>query len=260
MRVDVHLEANAQLAEGPRWDASRGVLLWVDIERGEVHHGDDVLRFPERVGAAAPVEDGGLLVATATALVRDGTEVVRFAHGPGVRTNDGACDPEGRFWVGTMALDERPGLGALHRFDGELTTLLTGVGMSNGLDWSPDGTRFYYVDSLTQRLDVFDYDGEISNRRELVSIDSDDGIPDGLAVDDEGGIWLALHGGACVRRYAPDGTLEHELAIPARNVTSCCFGGDDGRLLFVTTAAPDGAIYVAEVGVSGPPARTFRTR
>jgi sugar lactone lactonase YvrE len=116
----------------------------------------------------------------------------------------------------------------------------------------------YYVDSLTQRVDVFDYDGNLANRRPFVSIDRGDGIPDGLAVDDDGGVWVALWGGGCVRRYAPDGSLADELAIPGEHVTACCFGGEDGRALYVTTAAPDGRVYVADVGVAGPPAEPFR--
>jgi sugar lactone lactonase YvrE len=232
----------------------------VDIERGEVHRGDEVVLFGERVGSAAPVEDGGLLVATATGLVLGGARVAAFPHSADFRANDGLCDDRGRFWIGTMALDERTIGGALYLFDGtELVRVLTGIGMSNGLGWAPDGRRMYYIDSLTQRVDVFDYDGEPRNRRPFVRIGREEGIPDGLAVDDEGGVWVALYGGGCVRRYDADGTQTASLEIPAENVTSCCFGGHDGRSLFVTTAAPDGKIYVADAEVSGPPAQRFRS-
>ena len=112
---------------------------------------------------------------------------------------------------------------------------------------------------MTFRVDVFDFDGGISNRRRFVTIDESDGTPDGLAVDDEGGVWVALYGGSAVRRYAPDGALEEVVEVPAENVTACCFGGDDGRSLFITTAAPDGRVYVADAGVSGPPAQLFRS-
>jgi sugar lactone lactonase YvrE len=257
--VDIYVDARARLAEGPRWDAEAGVLLWVDIERGEVHRGEEVLRFDERVGCVAPVAGGGLLVATARRLVLEGATVAEFPHADDLRANDGVCDDRGRLWVGTMAVDERDGDAALYRFDGRLELILEGVGLSNGIGWSPDRTRMYYVDSLTQRVDVFDYDGDVANRRPFVTIDRDDGIPDGLAVDDEGGVWVALWDGACVRRYDEDGRLAEELAIPGRNVTACCFGGVDGRSLFVTTAEPDGRIYVADVGVGGPPAQPFRS-
>ena len=251
------MDARAALGEGPRWDSERRQLLWVDVDRGLVHHGNITTPFDERVGAAAPVEGGGLLVATATALVLDGQVVARFPHGPDTRANDGACDPQGRFWIGTTALDFHDGGGALYRFDGELVPVLDGIGLSNGLGWSPDISLMYYVDSNTGRIDVFDYDGELANRRTFASVD--DGTPDGLAVDDEGGVWLAVWGGSCVRRFDPDGKLVHEVAVPAENVTACCFGGDDGRSLFITTAAPDGRVYVVrDAGVSGPPAQPFR--
>lgn len=255
MSVEVYLDVRALLGEGPRWDLARNELIWVDIERGEVHRGGESTAFGERVGAAAPTADGGLLVATASGLVLDGVRVAAFPHGPDTRANDGACDADGRFWIGTTALDFHDGGGALYRFGGELVPVLEGVGLSNGLGWSPDGSRFYYIDSNTQRVDVFDYDGEISNRRPFVTIPSADGIPDGLAVDDEGCVWVALYGGSCVRRYDTEGKLECELAIPGANVTACCFGG---ALLYITTAAPDGRVYVADVGVTGPPAQPFR--
>ena len=101
----------------------------------------------------------------------------------------------------------------------------------------------YYIDSHTFRIDVFDFDagdGSILGRRQFASIDRLDGTPDGIAVDDEGGVWLALYGGSAVRRYTPDGSLDRVVAVPAENVTACCFGGDDGRTLFITTAAPAG--------------------
>ena len=140
--------------------------------------------------------------------------------------------------------------------------------MSNGLGWSPDGETMYYVDSLTHRIDAFDFeiaDGQISERRQWVAIEPGAGIPDGLAVDDAGGVWLALWGGAAVRRYAPDGALDRVLTVPTDNVTACCFGGVDGRSLYITTASvelPDhqplaGSVFVTEVDVSGPPARPF---
>ncbi len=189
-------------------------------------------------------------------------------HGEDLRLNDGACDPAGRFWVGSMALDERPGAAALYRFtpgDG-LEQVLDGVGLSNGIGWSPDGERMYYIDSLTYRVDVFDFDvaaGTISGRRPFVSVDPSDGIPDGLVVDDEGGVWVALFGGGAVRRYTPDGALDRVLELPVEKVTACCLGGDDGRSLYVTTASLGvddplaGSVFVARVDVPGPPARPF---
>ena len=127
--------------------------------------------------------------------------------------NDGNCDPAGRFWAGTMALDERRSAGALYRLDPDLTvhTMLTDVTISNGIDWSLDGRRMYYVDSPTRRIDVFDFDpgtGAIANRRTFVQVPAEAGIPDGMTVDADGFVWLALWGGAALHRYAPDGTRE----------------------------------------------------
>jgi sugar lactone lactonase YvrE len=270
MQAEILIDAPAKLGEGPRWDAARGRLLWVDIEPGELHvwdgAADQRTLCGARVGAAAPTDGGEILVALADRLAfvsEDGgiRDAHRFPHSAELRMNDGTCDAQGRFWVGSMRLDEQGWDGALYRYDGrELLTMVDGVGLSNGIDWSPDRSLMYYVDSLTQRIDVFDYDGEIANRRPFVEIDPADGVPDGLMVDDEGGIWLALWGGHAVRRYGPEGRLEAELELPAANVTACCFGGADGRTLFITTAAPDGRVYVVDdAGVAGPPAAPFRS-
>jgi sugar lactone lactonase YvrE len=268
--VEIAVRANAKLAEGPRWDALRRRLLWVDIEGRRLHifeNGEDrAIGLDAMVGAAAPTSDGAVLVALADrlALVDLADEsvqtVVALPHGPTVRANDGACDAAGRFWIGTMGLDDTAGVGALYRYDGGLERVLDGVTLSNGLGWTGDDTRMYYIDSLAYRVDVFDFElasGRVAGRRPFVSIDESDGIPDGLTVDDEGGVWVALYGGSCVRRYDESGRLDAVLDVPAKNVTSCCFGGDEGRSLFVTTAAPDGNVYVTEPGIGGPPAHVF---
>ena len=264
------MRANAKLAEGPRWDALGRRLLWVDIEGCRLHiyeNGEDrAIGLDAMVGAAAPTSAGTVLVALADrlALVDLADESVQtlvpLPHGPNVRANDGACDAAGRFWIGTMGLDHTPGAGALYRYDGRLQRVLDGVTLSNGIGWSREDTRMYYIDSTAQRVDSFDFElasGRVDDRRPFVSIDRSDGIPDGLTVDDEGGVWVALYGGSCVRRYDEGGHLDAVLEVPAENVTSCCFGGDDGRSLFVTTAAPDGNVYVTQPGVSGPPAHVF---
>jgi sugar lactone lactonase YvrE len=268
--VEIAVRANAKLAEGPRWDAAARRLLWVDIEGCELHvleSGEDrAIGLDAMVGAAAPTSSGAVLVALADrlALVDLADESVRtldrLPHGPALRSNDGACDAAGRFWIGTMALDEKPGAGALYRYDGSLERVLDEVTLSNGIGWTRDATRMYYIDSPVQRVDLFDFElasGRVDDRRPFVSIDESDGIPDGLTVDDEGGVWVALYGGSCVHRYDESGHLDAVLEVPAKNVTSCCFGGGDGRSLFVTTAAPDGNVYVTQPGVSGPPAHVF---
>ena len=284
--MEVAFRAEAKLGEGPRWDAATRRLLWVDIEAGALHlfdpsrDDDRAIPLGNRVGAAAPTEAGGILVALADrlAVVDLDDESVRtlatIPHGDGLRLNDGACDPAGRFWVGSMALDYATGAGALYRYSraGGLERVLDAVTISNGLGWSPDGATMYYVDSMTYRIDRFDFDpstGAVSDRRPFVAIERGAGIPDGLAVDHEGGVWVALWGRGALRRYSPGGELERALAVPTDNVTACCFGADDGRSLYVTTASVDldadrrrrqplaGSVFVTEVDVSGPPAQPF---
>lgn len=286
MSLDVAIAARAVLGEGPRWDAETGRLLWVDIEAGALHvfdpasGADRAIALGARVGAAAPVRGGGVLVALADrlAIVDLADESVRtlaaIPHGSEMRLNDGACDPAGRFWVGSTALDFARGAASLYRYSGNggLERIVPDVSISNGLGWTPDGRGMYYVDSLAYRVDLFDFEvatGAISGRRPFASIERGAGIPDGLAVDDDGGVWVALWGGGCVRRYSPGGALDRVVAVPAEHVTACCFGGHDGRSLYVTTASIElsaeerrrqplaGSVFVTDVGLSGPPAQHF---
>ncbi|NUR78075.1 MAG: SMP-30/gluconolactonase/LRE family protein [Thermoleophilia bacterium] len=274
-RVEVAIRSDALLGECPRWEPVSRRLLWVDIEGRALHvsdpaRGEDqAIPLWSRIGAASwTTADDTILVALADRLallqladnsLRTLTEIPHAGH---MRLNDGACDAAGRFWVGSMALAETAGVAALYRYaDGVLERVLERVTLSNGLGWSPDGTRMYYVDSLEYRIDVFDFDlesGTISDRRQFAAIDRSDGIPDGLALDDEGGVWLALWGGRAVRRYDAEGRLDYVVDVPAQNVTACGFGGDDRRSLFITTAAPDGSVFVADAGVAGPPPRPFQ--
>jgi sugar lactone lactonase YvrE len=253
--VDLLLGVEFLLAEGPRWDAAGARLLFVDIERGELHAfdgtRDTVTQLGAMVGACAPAENGDVLVALADRLALvEGRTVVEFPWPADVRANDGACDDQGRFWIGSMALDERPGAAALYRWDGdELVEQLDGLTISNGIAWW--GGRMYFVDTPTKRIDVFSYDdGEIANRRTFATIER--GSPDGLCIDDEGCIWVALHGGGAVQRFTPDGVLDRTVELPEEKVTACCFY--EGSL--VVTARTH--VYVTDVGVGGPPAQPFR--
>jgi sugar lactone lactonase YvrE len=253
--LDVLCDVRCRLAEGPRWHD--GVLTWVDIDGCALHRWDgshSAVTFDARVGCANPTENGDVVVALADRIELLGTREVlaRFPHGPGIRANDGACDPAGRLWVGTMALDQRPGAAALYRLDGTLTTILDGLTIANGIGWSPDRRRMYYVDTPTRRVDAYAYDGELGTRTTLAEID---GYPDGLTLDDEGCVWVAIYGGSRLERWTPDGTRDRVLQIPAENPTACCFGGDT---LYVTTGPGDGRVYVLDPGVSGPPAQPFR--
>ena len=255
---EVLLAARADTGEGPVWDSDRGGLWWVDIPRGEVHFldpstgGDQRWVVGQPIGTVALARGGGLLLA-----MRDGLAVAKEdladasvqwtlpGEPAGNRPNDGRVDSRGRFWIGTMALDHHRGAGSLYRTNfgaepPEIVRVLDGVSISNGIDWSPGGTLMYYADSPTRRVDVFDWDedgGMISRRRPFVTLAAGDGVPDGLCVDADGFIWVALWGGSAVRRYRPDGTLDREVRLPVTQVTSCAFGGPDLDELFITTAA-----------------------
>lgn len=266
--------------EGPCWDAAAGVLRWVDLLAGDVLtlDGDDVVRRHVGDVAAAwrPRAGGGLVVAVERGFVLvepDGAvgPVHRAFDETDVRMNDGACDRQGRFFCGSMAYSMAPGRAALYRFDpdGTVTTALTGLTISNGLAWTADGATAVYVDSPTQRVDVLDYDtgvGAFSGRRPLAHVDPAHGMPDGLALDAEGGVWVALWGGGAVHRYTPDGRLDAVVTLPVRQVTACAFGGPDGDRLYVTTsdlglgdeAEPEaGALFAVDVGVRGLPVTAF---
>jgi len=229
------------------WDERSGCLYLVDVTRGDVHRFDPrtgeattAAHVEGTVGAVAFTADGRLLLAAGTELVLDGSVLAHVEDADGVRFNDGAVDAAGRFWIGTMALDGSPGGGTLYRSDaGGMTPMLAPVSISNGIDWSLDGTQMYYVDSTAQRIDVFAFDaatGSISERRTFAEIDPVDGTPDGLTIDAEGHVWLALWEGWALRRYRPDGTLERIVDLPVSRVTSCAFGGEDLHDLYVTSA------------------------
>ena len=262
--------------EGLRWDAATGSLLWVDLLAGRLHRAAlDALDAPatvevgEPLTAFAPVAAGGLLLAAGqglASLADDGTVVRRTRLEPGTsRTNDAACDSTGRFWVGSMAYDEQPGAGSLYRvdLDGTVRPVLRRLTIANGPAWSPDGTVLYLDDSGRGVLLAYDVggDGELSRERVLVRFA--EGAGDGLTVDDDGYLWVAVFGGSAVHRYDPSGRLAATVPLPASQASSCCLA--DGRL-FVSTVAEglDGAeeeagrLFVAEVGVGAPPVQPFR--
>jgi sugar lactone lactonase YvrE len=270
-------------SEGPVWWPGWGGLRYVDMLAGDLLDLDladgSVRRTAVGTIAAAvrPRAGGGSVVAVERGFVLldeddrlvPGSAVEAFDD-PTVRMNEGGCDPDGHFVVGSMAYDGRPGAGALYRLtpEGRISVVLSGVTCSNGLAWSPDGTLAYYVDTPTQRIDVLDHapGTGLTGRRPLVQVEDGVGVPDGLTVDAEGCLWVALHGGSAVRRYRPDGTLDGVVELPVSQVTACAFGGADLDQLFVTTSRenlPDGvepesgSVYVTRPGVRGLPVLTF---
>ncbi|GGW18451.1 calcium-binding protein [Streptomyces libani subsp. rufus] len=246
---EVAVRAEATLGEGPAWDPATGRLIWLDILGMRLHTYDPVSgrrtvrTTPQHIGAAKPRAGGGLVLN-----LRDGVGLLdpdggfrwlRHEPVPGRRANDAAVAPDGSLWAGTMRYDETPGGGTLSRLtgDGTATTVLPDVTVSNGTGWSPDGRLMYYVDTPTRRVDVFDHDaGGISGRRPLVEIEEGAGFPDGLTVDAEGCVWVALWDGGAVRRYTPAGELDRVVTLPTPRTTACAFGGPGLTDLYVTTA------------------------
>jgi sugar lactone lactonase YvrE len=246
--------AGAELGERPFWDGSG--LVWVDIDAGRLHryrpgHGDGVvLGLPVPLGAAAPRRAGGYVLATSVGFMLAGPDgdIEEGALRPGgmaagARFNDGACDPAGRFWAGTVTDDVRPGAGALYRLgpDGTVTAMLDGVTESNGLGWSPDGGTMYFIDSgePEPRIRAFGFDvasGDLGEPRDLVRFPGGGAVPDGLVVDHEGCVWVAMWGGAEVGRYSPDGELLAALPVPVTQPTCPAFGGARLDELYLTTA------------------------
>jgi sugar lactone lactonase YvrE len=268
------------------WDEQNGRLVWVDIIPGAVHQldvtsgDDDQIDVGPTVGAVALRHDGGFVLARNdgfTLLDRDGTvSAVAAADGvgPGLRMNDGKCDPAGRFWAGSIVMNKASAGGALYRLDADLGVrqMLAGITVSNGLGWSPDGTMMYYVDSLSGGVDAFRFDassGTITDRRQFIDIPFDHGEPDGLTVDAAGCVWFAIWRAGEVRRYTPDGRLDTIARVPASLSTSCCFGGSRLDTLFITSAHCDltpqqraeqphaGSIFACRPGIEGLPATPF---
>jgi sugar lactone lactonase YvrE len=279
----------AEHGEGPVWDSRGDELLWVDVGAGRLHRGRPepggvrhlgTLEIGVALGAVSPAHNGGWILAAGLGFAsadRDGrlTWLAEPEAGrPELRMNDGACDPLGRFWAGSMAYAETPGAGTLYRLDpdGSVHPMVRGTTISNGLGWSHDGTTLWYSDSGMGSVDTFDFDvaeGTVTHRRTMIRIDPDDGVPDGLTVDAEDHVWVAIWDGGEVRRYTPAGELVMRVPLPVSRPTSCCFGGTDLATLFISTACKDltrdqlrtqpdaGRLFAADVGVRGVSAQPF---
>lgn len=275
------LDAHAEVGEGPVWDSARARLLWVDIPAGVIHVFDPATGVDhaqsvgQPVGAVAIRSRGGLVAA-----VRDGfgvfdagtLRIVAPVEADRIENqmNDGKVDPQGRFWAGTMARDMSADVAALYRLDPDFRVhqVLAPLSVPNGLDWSADGRCMYFIDSLTAGVDVFDFEpdaGTISGRRRLCEIPAGEGMADGMTVDAEGHLWVAIWGAGEVRRFAADGRHIGSIRLPVTQVTSCAFGGPHLDTLFITTAAEDvadrephaGGLFACKPGSIGRACHTF---
>jgi len=289
MKAELRLDRKAILGEGSIWDPLQKVLWWIDIE-GKIlfrfHPDTDENRefpMPARIGTVVPRESSGLVVALENGFFfyDPDTQLLESiadpeADKPEMRFNDGKCDPQGRFWAGTMRMGPGPGgTGALYCLypDKSVKKRVDGVTISNGICWSLDATTLYYVDTPTHRVDAFDYDnrtGEISGRRALLEIDPDSGSPDGMTIDQNGNLWIAHWGGSRVTCWNPDTRKQLEqVDLPVSRVTSCAFGGPRLDTLYITTASVGfkdsdwecephaGSVFQVQPGVSGISAYCF---
>lgn len=243
------------LGEGPVWDASRKTILWVDILQAEIHQFSPekkehkVFKTNAMVGAIALRESGGLVAALKNGFAfidpeKGVTEPVADPEKnlPNNRFNDGKCDAAGRFWAGTMSIAGTPDEGNLYTLEPDLSVSvkLQHVACSNGLAWGQDGNILYYIDTPTRQVVAFDYDladGNISNKRVVITIPAEEGFPDGMTIDTEGMLWIAMWDGWQVCRYNPvNGRLLDSISLPVSRVTSCTFGGDNLQDLYITSA------------------------
>jgi sugar lactone lactonase YvrE len=281
MHLEVLFAGRFALAESPVYDRDLDRLIWVDIATGTVWatsfgHAEDarpIGQYPHTVGAACLTADPDVLVVAherGIGLLETGGHRVELfeleAENAQTRMNDAQVDPRGRLWAGTMHREGDRGHGSLYLIDPYgPKRVLSSIGVSNGLAWSPDGTVMYYVDSLERRVDrlLVDDDGRVADRREAIDCSPYPGLPDGLTVDRHGGIWVVFWAGSTVRRFSAAGDLTLELATPTTHPTSCTFAGPDLDHLVITSSTYDagsalaGSLFVTHTDVHGTPPRRW---
>ena len=256
--VELLVDAHAQVGEGPLWDEEQQVLYWVDILSSLLYIYDPAtgenraLDIGQHVGTVVTRASGGLMLAVREGFASFDLETQELtlianpeAHITGNRFNDGKCDPAGRFWAGTMAYENPTNQGSLYRLDTDFSVhkIFGDVAISNGIIWSLDRMTMYYIDTLRKNVRAFDYDndtGDISNERVIVNVPEEIGMPDGMAIDSEGMLWVAHYGGSCVSRWNPNtAQLLEKIDLPVTQVTACAFGGPNMDILFITSAAQE---------------------
>jgi sugar lactone lactonase YvrE len=289
IQAELIIDAKSVLGEGAIWDFEKKVLYWVDITSKKVHVYNPLTQTNTSIsleympGNVVPRKNGGLLLALENGLhfLDEATGGLEFIDNPeshltGNIYNDGKCDPTGRFWFGSVSRNyDIQGAGSLYTIDNKfkITKKLAGLTIANGIAWSLDNKYMYYIDTLAYEVWSFKYDpesGKIWDKKIAVSIPEIEGWPDGMTIDKEGMIWVALFGGWKVVRYNPlDGTKMEEILLPVSNVTSCAFGGENLDELYITTARHGldeeqlinqplaGGVFMAKPGIKGIPCCKF---
>lgn len=288
--VSLELEISAQLGEGSFWNHKTQELFWIDILSKKLYIYNPETKInksfdmPSNIGTVVPQSDS-----TAVVALYDGIYIQNIKNGelhllsnveadhPENRFNDGKCDPNGNLWVGSMHLEEKEALAKLYRVtpEGIATPMLDSITISNGIVWTKDAKTLYYIDTPTQKVRAFDYqrdDASITHERVAVNVPDGLGYPDGMAIDEEDKIWVALWDGNAVVRFDPiTGDLLQKIDVPAHNVTSCAFGGPNLDILYITTARVDmseeelkkyplaGSLFKVVPGVKGVPSSLFGT-
>jgi sugar lactone lactonase YvrE len=272
--AELAVDCRSLLGEGATWDADTATLLWVDVDQQLLHrlHADghhDSTRLERAASVVVPRVGGGYLAVVGLDVVTMdedgalGSVIATLPPDGDGRANDGRCDPQGRLWVGTV---DRSGArrAKLFRVDasGDTVAVLADRALSNGIDWSPDGLRCYHADSMLRRIDELRLDarGDVRDVREFATFSA---MPDGLSVDEEGGVWVALWDGGVVQRFTAEGQLDRTVSVPGGWITNCAFGGPELRTLYITTARVEldadvqrrqphaGSLFAVEVNVAG---------
>lgn len=252
-KVELEYEIGSTVGEGPIWDEISQHLVWIDVLEGKVffysptQRSQKTIEIKSHVGAVAFDSNHNLVIAQRDGISRlsrstgEITYLRKIIESTEIRFNDGSVDRAGRFVVGSMGYQPTEDSGTLYSYSlsGELKTLIPKVGISNGVCWNSDSSAMYYIDSLTNSIQVFEYNlesGAISNGKVLMKFDMSEGTPDGMTIDTDGNLWVAMWGGAKVVVVNPDGITVARIPFPVTNVTSLTFGGADMSTLFVTTA------------------------
>ncbi|MFS1511512.1 SMP-30/gluconolactonase/LRE family protein [Chengkuizengella sp. SCS-71B] len=287
--VKLIVDSKSTLGEGPCWDDEEQCLYWVDILEEKLHiynlneESNRTIQMEQAPGAVVRRNNGGLVLAMLDGFFTYNIQSQKLekivdpeSHLPENRFNDGKCDPAGRFWAGSMRLDLEHDKAALYCLDTDLTVkkMLEPVSVSNGLAWSPDFTTMYYIDTPTQQVVAYDYNmrtGEITNKKVVVTIPLEEGGPDGMTIDAEGKLWVAHWGGYKVSRWDPEkGKQIGEVRVPAKQVTSCTFGGENFDELYITTANVgldaeemeqypySGGLFSVKMNIKGTPSYKFK--